>query len=73
MFGNFCGDSVFYIWLYWIVINIVKNYLVVCGCWLLDSDVIVEDVEFFEGDYVLKDIELLEWVMLWDEIEVIVY
>lgn len=51
----------------------VKNYLVFCGRWLLDSDVSFEDVEFYDGDYGFKDFEFLECLLLWDEIEGIVY
>lgn len=64
----FWGDSVFYIWLYCIVVNMVKNYLVVQGCCLLFSDVDVNEVENFESGGVLKEILNFENLMLLEEL-----
>lgn len=69
----FWGDSVFYIWLYWIVVNIVKNYLVVQGCCLFFSDVDVIEVENFESGGVLKEILNFENLMLLEELRQIVF
>lgn len=71
--GNFRGDSAFYTWLYRIAINTAKNYLVAKGRRPPDTDVSVEDAEFYEGGHALKDIESPERALLRDEIEAAVH
>lgn len=69
----FWGDSVFYIWIYCIVVNIVKNYLVFKGCRLSDIDVEVGEVEYYSGGDVLYEFVDFEKEFMRDELEKVVY
>lgn len=53
--GRFRGDSAFYTWLYRIAINTAKNYLVSRSRRPPDTDIEIEDAEYFESAAKLKD------------------
>ena len=66
---NFRGDSAFYTWLYRIAINTAKNHLVSRGRRPPDTDVDVEDAQYFESDSDLRDIENPENALYRDELQ----
>lgn len=51
-------------WLYCIVVNMVKNYLVIQGwCLELFSDIDIEEVEIFVDGELLRDINMLDFML----------
>lgn len=69
---NFRGDSAFYTWLYRIAINTAKNHLVSRGRRPPDTDVDVDDAQYFESDSELKDIQSPENTLYRNELERVV-
>lgn len=69
---NFRGDSAFYTWLYRIAINTAKNHLVARGRRPPDTDVDVDDAQYFESDSELKDIQSPENTLYRNELERVV-
>ncbi|MXP66531.1 RNA polymerase sigma factor RpoE [Pantoea sp. Nvir] len=69
----FRGDSSFYTWLYRIVVNTAKNYLVAQGRRPPPSDVDTIDAEKLDGANALKEISNPENLILSDELKQIVF
>lgn len=67
--ANFRGDSAFYTWLYQIVINSAKNYLVSKSRRTPAYAVDVEDAEHMESAASMKELDTPEGHMLTHEIE----
>lgn len=67
--GRFRGDSAFYTWLYRIAINTAKNYLVSRSRRPPDSDVEIDEAEYYEGSGKLKDIDTPESELYKAELE----
>ncbi|CAJ0992278.1 RNA polymerase sigma factor RpoE [Pantoea sp. Nvir] len=69
----FRGDSSFYTWLYRIVVNTAKNYLVAQGRRPPPSDVDTIDAEKLDSANALKEISNPENLILSDELKQIVF
>ncbi len=70
---GFRGESAFYTWLYRIVVNTAKNYLVAQGRRPPANDVDAEEAEYYEESSALKEISNPENLMLSDEIRQVVF
>ncbi|WP_434358584.1 RNA polymerase sigma factor RpoE [Parasalinivibrio latis] len=70
---GFRGESAFYTWLYRIVVNTAKNYLVAQGRRPPANDVDAEEAEYYEENSALKEISNPENLMLSDEIRQVVF
>jgi RNA polymerase sigma-70 factor, ECF subfamily len=66
---NFRGDSAFYTWIYRIAINTAKNYLVARKRRPPNSDVDIEDAEFFDGNANMHELNTPEHNALCEELE----
>lgn len=70
--AGFRGDSAFYTWLYRIVINTAKNYLVAQGRRPPRDDIEAVDAEQFDGAHALKEYDTPEHLAQRDELESVV-
>jgi RNA polymerase sigma-70 factor (ECF subfamily) len=70
---NFRGESAFYTWLYRIAINTAKNYLVARSRRPPDSDVAIEDAEYFTDNSRMQDMDTPEHRLLRDEMENVIH
>ncbi|MDA9664472.1 RNA polymerase sigma factor RpoE [bacterium] len=69
---RFRGDSQFYTWLYRIAVNTAKNYLVARSRRPPQSDVDLEDAEYYAGSDRLKDVGTPENQIFRDELEAVI-
>ena len=69
---RFRGDSQFYTWLYRIVVNTAKNYLVARSRRPPLSDVDLADAEYYSGSDRLKDVGTPENQLFRDELEAVI-
>jgi len=70
--AGFRGDSAFYTWLYRIVINTAKNYLVAQGRRPPRDDIEAMDAEQFDGAHALKEYDTPEQLAQRDQLETVV-
>ena len=70
--GNFRGESQFYTWLYRIVVNTAKNYLVARNRRPPASDVDVDEADSYGGSESLRDVDSPENLFFRDELERVV-
>ncbi len=71
--GRFRGDSAFYTWIYRIAVNTAKNHLVSRGRRPPDTDVEIEDAEYFSGGEALREGSDPEQELIRDQLEAVVF
>jgi len=70
---RFRGDSAFYTWLYRIAINTAKNHLVSKSRRPPDTDLDIDESEYFESTGALREIENPENALATEQLKSVVY